>query len=66
MAVVITIEPSGAAFEEDAAREVARIINRAQGKVVDGRVGPGDSAPLLDHNGNTCGQIVWTDDEAGD
>lgn len=59
--LTITIDPTGAAFEEDAVHEVARLINKAQGKVVSGRVSPGgDPAPLVDFNGNTVGKVEWT------
>lgn len=51
--LTIEIENSGAAFEDDPRRELARILRELAGKLEAGRSPTG----LRDINGNLCGQV---------
>lgn len=49
----LTIETDNAAFTDDAAREVARILRQLAKKLEDGK----DSGKVMDLNGNSVGSF---------
>jgi hypothetical protein len=57
MKVKIEISCDNAAFENDPATEVERILRNLTGKL---RL-PGDSLNLFDINGNKVGKLEWED-----
>ncbi len=59
--IEITIETVNAAFEEQPASEIARILRRLADRFEHDGIIP-DGLPLRDINGNTCGRIWITPD----
>jgi len=55
--ITITIHGSGAAFEDDFAGEIARILTRLAGKVAETTLRNGDEITLTDGNGNSVGSL---------
>lgn len=56
--ITITIETGNAAFEDEPASEVARILRAAADRVEETGEVPHCGLPLFDVNGNRCGAVT--------
>ena len=60
--ISLTIETGNSAFESDMNHEIARIIDAAADKILEGDLSPGSSISLRDFNGNNVGSLRDGDD----
>jgi hypothetical protein len=60
--ITITIETTGAAFEEDLMGESARILQHLASRMTGGPSCDATDCSLFDVNGNRCGTAQWTPD----
>lgn len=57
MRFCLDIDLQNAAFEDDRAAEVARILREIAGKIMPSDMVPGSNGRIRDCNGNACGSF---------